>query len=210
MSLQYSSYPSKKSRKHSHKNFKQIEITDVIPSQILNEEYFEKSFQFQESDILLDGFFQKSKYTENFQPELNDLFGFTDIKEKTNICTIQVRTGDYLGNSFFSVVTPLYFKNSIDYVLSQNPNIEFHLVTDCYELGKTYIPENLNIKYNNFDELADLNLMSKSDYCIISNSSFGWWGSFLGKNKITLAPNIWFNNVIFDEIYRKDMIKINL
>jgi hypothetical protein len=27
MSLQYSSYPSKKSRKHSHKNFKQIEIT---------------------------------------------------------------------------------------------------------------------------------------------------------------------------------------
>jgi hypothetical protein len=52
-------------------------------------------------------------------------------------------------------------------------------------------------------------LMSKSDVCIISNSTFAWWGSFLGEKKITYAPYIWNTDVEeFENIYSEEMIKI--
>ena len=44
------------------------------------------------------------------------------------------------------------------------------------------------------DACIDLCLMSLSDYHIIANSSFSWWGSWLGKSKKTIAPWNWFSS----------------
>jgi len=195
--------------------FKNIETTEITPLEKIEEETFDIKKQIESKDFLLDGFFQKAKYIESYKKELNKLFDFDDIeinKTKTTICTIQIRTGDYENpcNDVFNVITPQYIKNSMDYILNIFPNINFHLVTDCYNSAKKFFDDKYSIIYSNLGEIEDLKLMSQSDACIISNSTFGWWGSFLGKDKITLSPQIWFKNDSFKQIYRKDMIKINV
>jgi hypothetical protein len=53
-------------------------------------------------------------------------------------------------------------------------------------------------------------LMSKSDACIISNSTFAWWGSFLGNEKIIYAPKIWnLNEEEFKNIFADNMIRVD-
>ena len=65
---------------------------------------------------------------------------------------------------------------------------------------------------NSPDELHDLYLLSQSDVVIMSNSSFAWWGAFLGIEKKVFAPSTWFGEEWFNDtnqrtvadIYNKD------
>lgn len=65
--------------------------------------------------------------------------------------------------------------------------------------------------FNN-NELEDLYLLTQCDASIICNSSFSWWGAYLGKNKkIVVAPKSWFasdGHKDFHDIYCKDWIII--
>jgi hypothetical protein len=191
--------------------FKNIQKTDHESKVLYKEPQFNYTDIEYSEDLLLEGFFQTEKYFLNKKEEINNLLEFNCSNEPTNVCVIQIRTGDYLFNNTFNIITPKYFENAINYVLSINENISFKIVSDNYHYASKYIPDNIDYEFVSSDELQDLKTISQSDFAIISNSSFGWWGSYLGKNKITLAPNIWFN-VSYDvsDVYRDDMIKIEI
>ena len=42
--------------------------------------------------------------------------------------------------------------------------------------------------------------MSLCDHAVIANSSFGWWGAWLGEDadSVVAAPRVWFRNVPYD------------
>ena len=65
---------------------------------------------------------------------------------------------------------------------------------------------------HNSDEIEDLYSLSQCDGVIISNSSFSWWGAWLGKKKYkVISPNRWFGPKgpkNYQDIYKKDWIKI--
>lgn len=192
--------------------FKNFEKTNHQSTILYKEPQFNYTQIDYKANLLLDGYFQSEKYFLNKKNEINKLLDFESITDKTDICVIHVRTGDYIYQSNFNVVTPKYFDNAINYVLSQNPNVIFKIISDNNNIAKRYIPDNIKYEFCSSDELNDLKKLAECDYAIISNSSFSWWGSYLGKDKITIVPNKWFNNINYDvsDIYRDDMIKIEI
>ncbi len=198
---------------------KNIPKTDKIPTNI----YKEKEFNYQDipqisEDLLLDGYFQTEKYFQNSRDDMNNVFGFNSSSTMPNTCGIQIRLGDYLHLSDFTVINPDYIKHAVDFIRGICPSVEFVVVSDDENKAKDYIPSDINYKF--FGELIHTNcdtehtieslrILSMCEYCIISNSSFGWWGSYLGKKKPTLAPFKWFNTSHnTSDVYRDDMIKI--
>lgn len=167
----------------------------------------------------LDGYFQSEKYFPEKKNILNNLFGF-NVDElyffPEKICCIQVRLGDYLHHPVFNVITPQYIYTAMNKVLDIYSDIKFIIISDDEKLAMSYI-DSVHIRDNrvqlssyhnkiNNKTLSDLQIMSVSDYCIISNSSFGWWGSYLGKTKPTIIPTRWFNNdTNTQDIIREDM-----
>lgn len=191
--------------------FKNIEKTDYKGDNLYKESQFNFSNINYQNNLLLDGYFQSEKYFPNFKKQLNELFNFNHENIKNDICTIHIRTGDYIRQPSFNVITKKYFDNSIKFIVNICPQVKFKIITDDINYAKNYIPNYLNFEFSTTSELNDLKLLSSSDFCIISNSSFSWWGSYLGKDKITVCPCKWFN-VSYDtsDVYRNDMIKMEL
>lgn len=159
-------------------------------------------------DLLLDGYFQSDKYFSKYKKKISEILEF-DIEQTVNdICVIHVRLGDYLIESGYSVGTPFYFKTAIDFIKNQNPNVKFQVVSDEPNKVKNHLPSDLEYEILHGDEITHLTAMSQADYVIMTNSTFGWWGSYLGKDKITIVTDPWnLNPGDFSDTYRRNMIK---
>ena len=77
-----------------------------------------------------------------------------------------------------------------------------------------FFPKEDVIFSNSKNELEDLYLLSQCDDLILTNSSFSWWGSFLGKDKNNIVvPSRWFSKdgpQDYNDIYREGWIKIKV
>lgn len=195
---------------YTHNIFSKIQKTNHVSTNVfehISNLYTDIPYS---SDICLKGYFQNFNYIKKHQNTLKEIFhfdyiNFNKIKQK-KILSIHVRTGDYKLYNHFNVLNKTYYENSLN-----NINIdeyEIFLISDFPSEAKKMIPD---IPYKIFhkSELEDMFLMSKSDVCIISNSTFAWWGSFLGDKKITYAPYMWNTDVKqFENIYNEEMIKV--
>lgn len=198
-------------RSYENTIFKNFEKTSHQSKNLYKEKQFNYSTIPYQEDLLLDGYFQSEKYFLNKRKEVRELLGYV-CDGNTNTCVVHIRTGDYIHQPNFNVVTPKYFQNAVNCVLSQKSDITFKVISDNNQLAKNYLPKELKYEFCSSDDLTDLKTLSECDYAIISNSSFSWWGSYLGKDKVTIVPNRWFNNITYDvsDIYRDDMIKIEI
>ena len=65
---------------------------------------------------------------------------------------------------------------------------------------------------NNEDEVEDLFALSQCDSIIMSNSSFSWWGAFLGKTKEkVICPIKWYGPKgpqDFHDLYEDKWIRV--
>ena len=101
-----------------------------------------------------------------------------------------------------------YYKNALSHVESSI----VYIVTNDVEWSKEWVSENLaetgfEFRWTDENEIFDLYLMSMAKECIIANSSFSWWGSWLGENKKTIAPRNWFcegHDVTAEGIYHSN------
>jgi hypothetical protein len=77
-----------------------------------------------------------------------------------------------------------YYQAAIDEVRRERGRVRFYLFGDDLAWAR----ENLNfddsevryIDHNSADELADLWLMTQCRHAIVANSTFSWWGAWLG------------------------------
>ena len=74
--------------------------------------------------------------------------------------------------------------------MSYFPNSKFLIFSDDIEWCKKEFGID-NLYSENTDKFVDMYTMTRCNGHIIANSSFSWWGAYLGGKK-TIAPKTWF------------------
>ena len=130
-----------------------------------------------------------------------------EICRVPNSCFVHVRRTDYLipSTAAYHGIMPFYwYAEAMAYIEDHVPNVRFFVFSDDPEFCKEAFPKCRIVDHNKPGngtegpgrEHEDLYLMSLCGHAIIPNSSFGWWGAWLGDEgkpgRIVIAPKVWF------------------
>jgi len=184
--------------------YSKIMHKDFMPEFVYSEPGFAYSPLPDKTDMIIDGYFQTEKYFKHNKELIKNSFYFSDdlrkkidtriSKIKQKILGVHVRVGDFLSPGNFSshfICNKNYYSNA----LSQF-DISKYFILVCTDSPSTlfdFFPKEDIAFSNSKNELEDLYLLSQCDSLILTNSSFGWWGAYLGKEKdIVYTPSKWF------------------
>jgi hypothetical protein len=194
--------------------------TDEEISHYRNHHYIrEEYFQFN-SGILnlgphtyLEGYWQSEHYFKDIEPIIRQEFMVKHAPEGENArlynmilsceaVAIHVRRGDYVSNLVTNEhhgLCPLdYYYQAVSIIANQIHNPHFFIFSDDWSWAQQNIHLNYPmtfVTHNANWPNEDLRLISHCKHHIIANSSFSWWGAWLGSypHKIVIAPRKWFN-----------------
>lgn len=153
-------------------------------------------------DVTLTGFFQSWKYFDNAQEEVKKVFKLKPYKGVEDVVSCHVRRGDYLQHSgSFPPITEEYIGKALLHIAKNSEIRKVMFFSDdiewCKQLKNIIIDPNgrdykFKVGYSEGrNEYEDLSLMASCSHHIIANSSFSYWGAFLGHNpnKIVVSPS---------------------
>ena len=160
-----------------------------------------------------EGNWQSYRYFQEYEDILRkDLeFDFLIIDElqlqTVNIENIESVSVHFRRKDYTRLVDLDYYHNAISIIRNKIKNPIFFIFSDDPAWVKdnfVYDKNDTSLVITN-NEISDFYLMSKCKYHIISNSTFAWWASWLGKsdNKIIIAPppeNWPDKNVLYPEL----------
>ncbi len=163
----------------------------------------------------VQGYWQDERYFSDVRDEVRQAFRFRGIDErnlalgqemeKRESVSIHIRRGDYLKYPVFQVCDPPYFKRAIEYIIRKVEDPFFYVFSDDLEWSADFMKDT-GVDYQivdhnrGRDSYKDMYLMTKCHHNILSNSSFSWWGAWLGdyRDKIVVRPIEWMKG------YKKD------
>jgi hypothetical protein len=180
---------------------------------------FYKESQFNYSDNFLniknntyiEGYFQTEKYFNDIRDDVIYSFTFKNkasvksakiidqIKNSDSV-SLHVRRGDYVSNKsankFHGLMGEAYYKKAIALINKKIKNPKYFIFSDEIEWVKNSfdLPKNSVYITHNKSGIEDMRIMIECKHNIIANSSFSWWGAWLGlqKDKVVIAPKLWF------------------
>lgn len=184
--------------------------------------YEEKHFQF-DSEVLrlsnsvyLDGYWQSEKYfadigeiiRREFELKLPQTGRNRELADLISSCesvSLHVRRGDYVSNEstkqYHGVCDMDYYFRAVKELsrIIQNPHVFIFSDEPEWAHGNLKLPYPSTIVSHNSVDMSheDLRLMSQCRHHIIANSTFSWWGAWLGQNsdKVVVAPLRWFSRI---------------
>jgi hypothetical protein len=138
----------------------------------------------------------------------------TQIESTEVALSIHVRRGDYVTNEFYNEILGLlevsYYEKAISNLNLPKSKTRIFVFSDdlnwCkqnlhFEFETTFVDQ----EHSKKGVASDLALMMLCTHNVISNSSFAWWGAWLGlaENKKVIAPVNWVNkkyknNILID------------
>lgn len=162
----------------------------------------------------LQGYWQSEKYFAEVKEQVRQDFQFclplspedeqwAKQIQNSNSVSVHIRRGDYLKKrrvEDYNVCSVSYYRNAVKTIQAQVEHPVFYVFSDEPEWGKAQeiFPEGTIFVSGHTGEKAyiDMQLMSLCRHHIIANSSFSWWGAWLGQQEetITIAPDTWFRN----------------
>lgn len=150
---------------------------------------------------------------ERIEKEVREVFRFPTISDnkneellnhirQTHSVAIHIRRGDMLNGNFYCYKNG-YFKRAVKYIKSKvsEPVFFIFCASDTVDWAKDNFmtlglkPHSDKVVFADWNKdvnsWKDMYLMSQCQHNIITNSSFGWWSSWLNENpnKITCSPD---------------------
>ena len=164
-----------------------------------NEDLFENC----PDNVSLFGFFQSEKYFKHIEDEIRQDFKFNSIIQgecepivdevlDQSPIALHIRRGDFLINSGNHHNLSLeWYEEALSKFDSDR---EVVLFTDdpfwaCSQ--ELFKPDRFLLSEGN-SSYHDLYLMTQCSDFIIANSTFSWWGAWLGNSGRVIAPSKWF------------------
>ena len=160
-------------------------------------------------DWYFSGYWQSARYYEGREAEVRDSFAFTvpfksrdrDFLESLRgrlTVGVHVRRGDSLqfpkvdgvcGETYYRDATAAALEGARDPII-----VFFSDDLDWCRDRLSSLGDAVYVDWNRGEEShADMRLMSLCDRLIIANSSFSWWGGYLGRpDRRVFAPSRWF------------------
>lgn len=148
-------------------------------------------------------FVQDELFFKEYENEIRQLFSGGITPNSVDRVAIHRRLGDYQGNTFYVDLGHHSHENLDDNyymrAMAQFPEgTQFTVFSDDIETAKKepmFQGEQFEFSEGR-DEVEDLNYMACHKSHIIANSSFSWWGAYLGKweGQKVIAPAKWFAN----------------
>lgn len=163
------------------------------------------------NNVDICGYFQCEKYFKDYRTDIVQ----TEFKFKNNVikrsaqvvekiknahqinelCSIHIRLGDYIKLPNVHKNLDLnYYEAAMKKISTDVTGLVF---SDDIKLAEKMIKKSdIKQKIIYIDEAYDicLYLMSISNYHVIANSSYSWWGAWLSESKTVIAPKNWFGN----------------
>ena len=153
----------------------------------------------------LYGFFQTEKYFKHIEKQIRKDFTFKDeikgecddlIKQFTNPIALHIRRGDFVWNNKNHPPLSLdYYKSALELFDSDREVIIFSDDTEWCKEQELFADDRFAVAEGG-DQFYDLCLMSMCDDFIIANSTFSWWGAWLGNRGKVVAPKNWFGETL--------------
>lgn len=162
--------------------------------------------------VRLEGYWQSERYFASCAETIRRDFTFPALPSGTadelgreilrageRSVSVHVRRGDYVANATVNAMhgtcSPEYYRNSLAHIAQGSP-LRLFLFSDDPDwmrrnfdtAGHTSVAVDLKAA-----AIHDMHLMSLCRHHVIANSSFSWWGAWLGAVEgLTCAPEHWF------------------
>lgn len=108
---------------------------------------------------------------------------------------IQIRRTDYVGHGRLDVVTPAYFHNAMEWMRDHVDNPHFFIVSDDPQWCRHRFEKVPNVTVMPpQNSIEGMRTLVACDAHIISNSTFGWWGAWLGEKGPVVVPERWHHH----------------
>lgn len=155
------------------------------------------------------GFFPSYRYFQGAKAEVRRAFVFksplpsrwSSLAEELaagDSVAVHVRRGDYIdahhAPTFAGICTQAYYAKAFELVRNRRPGAKFYFFSDDPDWCRsTFRAIATRIIDGNVgaDSWVDMALMSRCRHAIIANSSFSWWGRWIGgfEGSVCVAPS---------------------
>jgi hypothetical protein len=158
----------------------------------------------------LYGYWQSEKYFKDIQGDLRKIFVPREpspnamqclmMRGRKNTVAVHVRRDDYLiapHKEFHGLLPISYYESAMSRIRSKVDNPEFFIFSEDVQWTRQNFTSSDTAIVERGQEAEDIFKMSKCQHAITANSSFSWWGAFLGDwqtDRIVIAPSKWFQD----------------
>lgn len=163
---------------------------------------------------MIDGYFQSERYFPGMAGALRREFTpvaplspqnaqYAELARGCESVMIHVRRGDYVTNAktlkIHGVCSVDYYRASIAAMRERLAAPRFFVFSNDMAWARENLPlgdDAVYVEGNGKAPEVDIHLMAQCRHHVIANSSFSWWGAWLGAHpqKIVIAPEPWFDN----------------
>jgi hypothetical protein len=115
--------------------------------------------------------------------------GYADAAEDGYVC-VHVRRGDYADWKGGVALPWSYIRRCIEMAGDGRPVL---VISDNIAEARAGLGRVPGVRFESNDPILDLQIMMHASTCIVSNSTFAWWGAWLNRTtgRRVLAPRNW-------------------